>query len=132
LSVAGAISFVLGSLLLFSPFSPAMPAMPQVSVNPWLVTGMTACLVGFFGFAVAAGIRAQKKAVLVGAHVLAGKTGVALSDLSPQGIVQVESEMWSAIAAEGPLGKDTICVRAGETVEVIGRDGLRLRVRRKS
>lgn len=122
LSIAGAISFVLGSLLLFSPFSPTMPTMPQVSVNPWLITAMTAVLVGFFGFAVTAGLRAQRRAVMVGTHTLVGKSGVALSDLTPQGVVQVESEMWSAIAIGGQ-------VRAGEAIEVVGRDGLRLQVR---
>jgi membrane-bound serine protease (ClpP class) len=123
LSVAGAISFVLGSLLLFSPFTPATPIMPRLAVSPWLLASMTALLVGFFGVAVAAGLRAQKQTVLMGAHVLVGKTGIVLSDLDPQGVVQVQSETWTAVAANGPL-------RAGETVEVIASDGLRLQVRR--
>ena len=125
LTVAGAIAFVLGSILLFSPFSPPMHAMQRVAVNPWLITGMTAFLVGFFAFALAAGIRAQRHAVLVGAHVLPGKTGVAVSDLLPEGVVHVDSEMWSAVADGDP-------VHAGEAVEVIGRDGLRLQVRRRN
>jgi membrane-bound serine protease (ClpP class) len=123
LSVAGAISFVLGSLLLFSPFTPATPVMPRLYVNPWLLASMTAVLVSFFSFALAAGLRAQRQAVLTDSRVLLGKTGVALSDLAPQGVVQVQSEMWSAVAAEGP-------VRAGETVEVVEVKGLRLWVRR--
>ncbi len=123
LSVAGAISFVFGSLLLFSPFNPEAPAMPRLSVSPWLLAGMTALLVGFFSFVVAAGLRAQKRAGLMRPGVPVGATGVALSDLDPQGAVQVQSEMWTAMADAGP-------VRAGEPVEVIGTDGLRLRVRR--
>lgn len=123
LSVAGAISFVLGSLLLFSPFTPTAPVMPRLSVNPWLMVSMTALIIGFFGIAVTAGLRAQRRTALMGTHVLLGKTGVALTDLSPEGVVQVQSEMWTAVAGDAPI-------HAGETVEVIGSDGLRLRVRR--
>jgi membrane-bound serine protease (ClpP class) len=125
LTVAGAVSFVLGSLLLFRPFTPAAPVMPALSVSPWLLVSMTALLFGFFTVAVTAGLRAQRRPVLMGAHVLIGKTGIAVSDLSPQGEVRVQSETWSAVAVDGPL-------RAGETIEVVGIDGLRLRVRRSS
>jgi membrane-bound serine protease (ClpP class) len=125
LSVAGAISFVLGSLLLFSPFRPSPPTMPRLSVSPWLLAAMTALLVGFFSFALTAALRAQRQTVLMSTQALVGATGVAVSDLDPQGVVQVRSETWTAIADAGPVG-------AGETVEVIGTDGLRLRVRRPS
>jgi membrane-bound serine protease (ClpP class) len=123
LSVAGVISFVLGSLLLFSPFTASPPAMPKLSVSPWLLAGMTALLVVFFGVAVTAGLRAQKRAALMGPQVLVGKTGIAVSDLTPLGVVQVQSETWTAIAVNG-------LIRTGETVEVIGSDGLRLQVQR--
>lgn len=123
LSIAGVISFVLGSLLLFSPFgTPTAPALPQVSISPWLVAGMTSVLVGFFGIVITAGVRAQRKAALMGTHILQGKTGTALSDLAPHGVVQVQSETWSATAIGHPI-------RAGEAVEVLGSDGLRLQVR---
>ena len=124
LSVAGIVSFVLGSLLLFSPFSPAMPGVPQVAVNPWLIGAMTALLVGFFGFAVTAGLRSHRGAAMMGTHALLGKTGTAVTELAPQGIVQVGSESWSAVATAGP-------VQADEQVEVVGQEGLRLQVRRR-
>ncbi len=123
LSVAGVISFVLGSLLLFSPFTASPPTMPKLSVSPWLLASMTALLVAFFGIAVTAGLRAQKSAVLMGTHALIGKTGIAISDLAPLGVVQVQSETWTAVAVNG-------LINAGETVEVIGSDGLRLQVQR--
>ena len=122
LSVAGGISFVVGSLLLFSPFRPSPPTMPRLSVSPWLLAGMTALLVGFFSLALTAALRAQRGTVLMSTQVLVGATGLALSDLDPQGVVQVQSETWTAIADAGP-------VSAGETVEIVGTDGLRLRVR---
>ena len=125
LSVAGAISFVLGSLLLFSPFTPTPPTMPHLRVSPWLVTGMTAFLVGFFGFALTAGLRAQRRAVMVGGHPAIGAIGIAVSNLDPQGVVRVRSETWSATAVSDPIP-------AGERVQVVAADGLRLRVRRAS
>ncbi|MGQ9554447.1 MAG: NfeD family protein [Anaerolineae bacterium] len=124
LSVAGVIAFILGSLLLFSPLTAPSPAMPRLRVNLWLLASMTAIFVGFFGFALTAGLRAQKRAVQVGTQVLLGATGVVIADLDPQGVVQVQSETWTAIAEDGPI-------RTGEGVEVIAVDGLRLRVRRR-
>ncbi|MCS7219694.1 MAG: nodulation protein NfeD [Anaerolineae bacterium] len=123
LSVAGVISFVLGSLLLFSPFTASPPVMPKLSVSPWLLAGMTVLIVAFFGLAVTAGLRAQKSAVLMGPHALIGKTGIAVSDLAPLGIVQVQSETWTAVAVDG-------LIRSGEAVEVVSSDGLRLQVQR--
>jgi membrane-bound serine protease (ClpP class) len=124
LSIAGAISFILGSLFLFSPFAPTSPSVPRLAVSPWLLALMTALLVGFFGFAVTAGLRAQRQKALISRQALLGATGVALSDLAPQGVVQVQSETWSAVATEP--------IKVGETVEVIGSDGLYLQVRRSS
>jgi membrane-bound serine protease (ClpP class) len=123
LSVAGAISFVLGSLLLFSPFRPVAASMPRLSVNPWLLGAMTALIVGFFSFALTAALRAQKQTALMNTRRLVGAIGIAVSDLDPQGVIQIQSETWTAIADPGP-------VSAGESVEVVETEGLRLRVRR--
>jgi membrane-bound serine protease (ClpP class) len=125
LSVAGAISFIVGSLLLFSPFNPSAPAMPRLAVSLWLLGGMTALLVVFFGVVVTAGLRAQQRPGLMRTGVPVGATGVAVSDLDPQGVVQIQSETWTAVTASES-------VRAGEAIEVVGVDGLRLRVQRLS
>ncbi len=124
LTVAGAISFVLGSMFLFSPFAPGKPTMPRLSINPWLLAGTTVLIVGFFTLALTAALRAQRRTVLMGRQVLVGAVGIALSDLAPEGVVQLQSETWTAVASEP--------VRAGETVEVIGCDGLYLQVHRPS
>jgi len=125
LSVAGTISFVLGSLFLFSPFAPATPTLPRLTVSPWLLVSMTALLVGFFSFAVTAGLRAQRQKALMSRQALVGATGIAISDLDPQGVVQVQSETWTATTVAER-------VSTGETVEVMGSDGLYLQVRRLS
>jgi len=99
--------------------------MPRLAVSPWLLAGMTVLLLGFFCLALTAALRAQRRTVLMSTQTLVGATGTALSDLDPLGVVQVRSETWTAIVDAGS-------VSAGEKVEVVGTEGLRLRVRRPS
>ncbi len=123
LSVGGGIAFVLGSLMIFSPFIPLSPAMPRLVVSWPLITAMTALIAAFFLFAISAGIRAQRARVTSGIHALVGATGVATSDLDPLGTVQVKSELWTAVAD----GAESI--RQNEQVKVVGVEGVKLKVR---
>jgi membrane-bound ClpP family serine protease len=50
-----------------------------------------------------------------------GASGVAVSDLDPEGIVKVQGEEWSAVAVNAP-------VQSGTAVQVVGRGGVRLEV----
>lgn len=76
-------------------------------------------LVGVWGWrGVAAG-----RAALPERHLLTGSgaTGVAVSDLDPDGIVTVNGERWSAVAVNAPVHK-------GCAVQVVGRGGVKLQV----
>lgn len=121
LSVGGAVAFVLGSLMLFSPFAPPSPTMPHLTVSWPLIALMTASITAFFLFALSAGLRAQRAKVSSGIESMVGATGVAASDLDPWGTVQVRGELWSAVAEKGPI-------RKGELVKVVNVEGVRLRV----
>ena len=121
LSVGGAIAFVLGSLMLFSPFAPLSPTMPRLTVSWPLIILMTVTIASFFLFALSAGIRAQRGKVASGIESMVGATGIAASDLDPWGTVQVKSELWSAVAEEGSIKK-------GEQIRVVGTKGVRLKV----
>jgi membrane-bound serine protease (ClpP class) len=123
LSVGGAIAFILGSLMLFSPLLPASPSAPTFVISRPLIVVTTLAITAFFVFALSAGIRAQRKRVISGMPALVGATGVATSDLDPQGTVQVRSELWSALAD----GAETI--QKGERVTVVAVEGVKLRVR---
>jgi membrane-bound serine protease (ClpP class) len=125
LSVGGAIAFVLGSLMLFSPFAPPSPTMPRFTVSWPLIILMTAAITSFFLFALSAGLMAQRKKVASGIESMVGATGIAVSDLDPWGTVQVRSELWSAVAEESPIKK-------GEQVRVVSAKGVRLRVIKKA
>jgi membrane-bound serine protease (ClpP class) len=67
-------------------------------------------------------VEAQRRQATTGAEGLLGRSGVAVTPLQPEGWVLVQGERWRA-QADGPLD-------LGARVEVVGIDGLRLRVRK--
>ncbi len=121
LTAAGTVSFVVGALVLFN--SVQIPGIPTISVPLVIGTGVVIAA-GFFSLVTLA-LRAQRHPVVMGRPILIGQVGVVRSDLNPQGEVQVAGESWSArpVEGEGPL-------LSGTRVEVVGMDGLKLRVRK--
>ena len=125
LTAGGIASFVLGSFLLFPPWRmPRLPAAPVVRVDPVLIGTMTVLVSAFFIFIVSKGLLAQRRRPTSGTESLPGATGVALTEMAPDGLVQSMGEQWSSRSVEGTI-------HAGENIEVVGREGLRLLVRRR-
>jgi len=73
-------------------------------------------------FVISKGLRAQVRRIVFGADTLVGAEGTALTDIAPEGQVRAAGEQWSARSTGG-------AIRAGEGVEVVGREGLHLLVR---
>lgn len=121
LGIAGLAAFVLGSLLLFSPFEVPSPAAPVVRVSPWLVGGVAAIIAAFTLIVLAAIVRASRLPPQSGAQRLVGLEGVALSDVDPAGQVRVDLETWSAVSVAGGI-------QSGKRVRVVGVSGVRLQV----
>jgi membrane-bound serine protease (ClpP class) len=114
LTLAGAVAFVLGGLLLFDPAGDVY----QVSLTLLLAIAGTLGL--FFAFALAKILQARRRPVAVGASTMVGATGVARGDR----LVFVNGELWQAVAEDGqPL-------EPGERVAVDDIQGLRLLVHR--
>jgi membrane-bound serine protease (ClpP class) len=112
LALAGAVTFVIGSLLLFDPAGDTY----QVSL-PVAVT-ISGTLVLLFGFALTKAVQARKMPAAVGAHRLVGESGQVRGD----GLVFVDGELWHADTADGsPL-------EPGESVvvEAVDPEGLHL------
>ncbi|HAF48982.1 MAG TPA: hypothetical protein DCL08_07060 [Anaerolineaceae bacterium] len=120
-TVAGLIPFILGSLLLFSPFKPESPSAPEVRVSLWLILFMAGLIVFFSLVILRAILKASKRPPQMGAESLIGKTAVAETDLKPDGDVRIEGQTWSATSLGGE-------VRKGEAVHVIKVSGVRLMV----
>ena len=118
LTVVAAGTLVAGLLVLFS--EPGSEQFGRLSLP--LAVGLGEGAAAFFGFILVKGLRAQRVKPAFGGDSLVGSTGVARSDLTPQGIVFVEGERWQAVAEDGE-------VKGGTPVQVVGRDGLRLTVR---
>lgn len=122
LTIGGAVAFVLGATMLFESPESALRVSWGVIVPALAVT------VGFFGFALAAALKARRAAPTTGSEGLIGRTAVVRAPFerdaaSPdfRGKVMVHGELWNAIA-DAPVPR-------GAPVEVLGADGLTLRVR---
>ena len=119
LTTAGAITLVVGLLVLFS--RPGVEEFGRLSIPLVVSLGLGSAL--FFAFIIAKGLRAQRARPVTGVEGLIGSIGAARGDLAPEGFVFVQGERWRAIAEDGP-------VSGGASVQVVGIDGFRLRVRR--
>lgn len=126
LAVGGLVAFVLGSLMLYSPLSPPSPAMPEARVSPWLIAAVAAGMGALLLFVGRALLRARREPVAIGADALVGRVGVAESRLAPRGAVRIDSEVWSAAVEDG-----ADAIARGEPVEVVGLEGVVLRVRKR-
>ena len=91
LAVAGAVMFVIGSLMLFDPAGEAY----QVSLPVALAIAGTLTLL--FGFALTKAAQVRRTPPEVGTHRLVGESAVVRGD----GLVFVEGELWHARSADG-------------------------------
>jgi membrane-bound serine protease (ClpP class) len=110
LTLAGLIAMAVGLITLFhdapSPYHTSVPLMVTI----------TACLGGFWAFAVAKAVGARRQPVLVGPHEIVGMEGV----VRDGGLVFVRGELWRVHSPE-PLAP-------GQRVRVDDLDGLTLTV----
>jgi membrane-bound serine protease (ClpP class) len=114
LTVAGAVCFVFGSLLLFEPAGSGYQVSLSVALS---VAGVISL---FFAFAVAKVIQIRRRPASVGTHTIVGAHGQVRRD----GLVAVRGELWQARDESGGL------LELGDEVEVVGIEGLSLVVRR--
>ncbi|PKN98721.1 MAG: hypothetical protein CVU42_10925 [Chloroflexi bacterium HGW-Chloroflexi-4] len=121
LTIAGVATFIAGALVLFN--SAQTPVFGRVSVP--LVVGMGVFIGASFFAIVMIAVRAMKTPVVTGQTALVGRSGLAVTEINPTGIVQVAGERWSAKLAEGekPIMMD-------ELVEVVRTEGLKVVVQK--
>jgi membrane-bound serine protease (ClpP class) len=117
LTVAGVISLVLGSLMLFKTPEPALRVSVELIA---MLSAFTLLVVGFLAFMA---LRAQRAPVRTGMEGLIHEVGTARSPLNPHGKVFVHGEFWDAVADEP--------VAEGEAIEVVSVRNMTLAVRRR-
>lgn len=119
LSVGGVIAFFLGALMLFNRTAPGF------HLSLWYVIPATVVTALFFLFVVAAGLKAQMRPPQTGREAMIGQVIPAVSDIDSQsGRVFVEGEYWNAVS--------DVKVAKGEPVEIVGMEGLTLKVKPKA
>ncbi|MDK2871147.1 MAG: hypothetical protein PWQ16_499 [bacterium] len=119
LTIGGAISLLLGSFMLMKPGEET----PYVKISTSLILGIVAATVAFFSFALGLALYAQRRKPLSGKEGMIGEKGIAKTNLSPVGTVLVHGELWRAVSVEGEIAE-------GEKVEVVGINGLTLKVKK--
>jgi membrane-bound serine protease (ClpP class) len=116
---------IIGSFLAFP--LPGWELLSAKAVESARQTLISVALVmsGIFGFVVYKVAQARRMKIKAGPEQLLGKVGAVVSDLAPRGEVKIEGQIWRAEEVQGAV------VKQGEQVEVVGREGLILRVKPK-
>jgi membrane-bound serine protease (ClpP class) len=96
LSLAGVLSLLLGSLMLFKSADPAM----EISLKVLLPTVLLVS--GFFVGVAALVVRSHLSRPMTGSAGLVGEVGVVRQTLAPKGKVFIHGELWQAVA-EAPI-----------------------------
>ena len=109
LALAGAVAFVVGSLMLFDPAGDAYQVSLEVAL---VVAGVMALMVGLV---VAKLVQVRRAEVVTGQEELVGQVGVVRQAVDPVGLVFVHGELWRAKTAGG-------AIPPGERVRVEGLD----------
>ena len=97
ITLAGAVCFVLGAMLLFEPAGNTYQVSLPVVIA---IAGVIAGLMAFVAFKI---VQARRAPVVTGSSELVGQVGVVRETLSPVGTVFVRGELWHARSSDGPL-----------------------------
>ncbi|MEJ5960774.1 NfeD family protein [Pedobacter immunditicola] len=115
LAIGGVVSLFLGSVMLFKSSS----SLDMIKISTGIIISVTGISTAFFLFVIGLGLRAQRLKTVTGIHILLGQIGETLTQLDPQGQLQVNGEVWTAESTKGKISK-------GELVKVIKVSGLTL------
>jgi len=115
LGLGGAVSFVIGSVILMDT------DVPGFGIDLGLVAGFALSSVAFFIIAIGLLLKSRHSPIVSGKEEMQGSIGVVLEDFTGAGLIRVHSEYWKA-TCDQPLHKN-------EKVKVTEIDGLLLQVR---
>ena len=115
LAIGGIVSMLLGSLMLFK-------STPSISIHlPLnLIISVTFAISAFFIFAIYMAIRTHTTKVTTGKEGITGETGVAVTNIDPEGQVKLHGEYWKATSQTK--------IKKNDKISVVKVDGLLLTV----
>jgi membrane-bound serine protease (ClpP class) len=114
LGVGGAISFIVGSVMLMDT------DVPQFQLPMGLIVGVAVLSIGVVLGIVAMAVKARSRKIVTGVEEMIGCEGEALEDFTDKGWVRVHSETWKAVSPSP--------VKQGQKIRVTGVRGLELSV----
>jgi membrane-bound serine protease (ClpP class) len=123
-ALAGIGLVVVGSFLVFPLPGWELLSARAVDTARQMLVSVALVMSGIFGFVVYKVAQARRMKVKVGPEQLIGLTGTAVSRLAPVGEIRVEGQIWKAETISGTVNE-------GESVEIVSREGLILRVKPK-
>lgn len=116
LTLAGIISFVIGSMILFDSPLPG-GQIPLTSIITVLVV-----LLLFIFVVIRAVIKVHTQKAVTGIEGMIGEKGVATRDFDGKGTIEIHGELWTAISDEP--------VQKGDTVKIVKMEGMVLHVKK--
>jgi len=118
----GVACFTLGGIFFLPPNQWLIPTQVM-----WVFQGISAAVAlifaGLFGYAIYKAAQARGLPSDFDPKEMPGTIGLAVTNLDPEGQIRAFGENWTAIAEKG-------VIKAGESVEVVKLDGIRLIVKR--
>ncbi|UKJ07209.1 NfeD family protein [Solitalea lacus] len=117
LAIGGAISLILGSMMLIRSDS----SLELVKISRGVIVSSTAITTLFFLFVIGVGLRAQRAKPVTGIEGLIGEVGLSLETLDPRGLVRMHGEIWKAESISGKIDKDS-------KVRVVAMEHMNLKV----
>ena len=116
LGIVGGIALVLGGLFLTDTSDSAY------QVSRWLVFITSGVIVAFFLLVLQVLIKTRRMPVISGKELIIGKSGIAQTELDPDGKVIFDGEIWNASSEAGPIME-------GDRITVTEVEGLHMTVR---
>ena len=114
LSIGGIIAFAIGAVLLIDS------DVPGFGISRSLIAGLAVVSAGFVALVSGVALKARRRPVVSGSEALIGSVGVVQDDLEHEGWARVRSEQWRVVSP--------VPLKAGQSVRVVDRDGLVLKV----
>lgn len=118
LTFGGLAALIAGTIILFPPLRPTFPGF-RVNVDPVVIATISVVSGAFFFLVARFAVSIRHLSWAGSTPLLIGATGVAKSDIGPNGVVYVAGEEWSARSEGGSIAK-------GAAVLVKRKEGLSL------